>query len=269
MYNNNIDTSSIKQCENDNDWGEIVDYNTKCNNQLFDSLSINFTQNICNHTINDDNLTDKIQKIMDYMDIEEIKSWDIRLLDDLILLEKASIIAKNLKFQFNKRCNEDQTKFMTWIVTSLIWMKKVMIELAERNKQNIASCIISMDKQIKNPTHISRTSYKFCEFGCACKFNYNIKETCYSQHYVFNSASQDISNIIDFMVADYDTITMRQLHNNDDLIEIKTSINTITYVINHMYDELTQLKNDNKYYYENYTKRVYNFNVMHRNKKYK
>jgi len=260
------DNVSINKCENDNDWGEIVNHNTCYNSQHPESLSINSIQAQHNDMINDNILTEKINKIIDHIDIEEVKLLNISILDDIFLLEKASMIAKNLKFQFNKRCHEEENKFMTWIVTSLLWLKKVMHELAKRNKQNMISCTNSIDKQIKKPKYISRTSYKFCEFGCNCKFNYNIKDTCYAQHYVYNSVSHDISNIIDFIVEDYDTITLRHIYDSNDLIEIKTSINTVTYVVNHMYDELTQLKNDNEYYYENYTKRIYNFNAISKNK---
>jgi len=298
-----LDESVIKRCDNDNDndndWGDIVDHTTSESSSVNSTLTLtieptnkveyvvnsatsmtDFMSNISNsdsNAINEHgeyNLHDKnTYKILEHVDIEEVKLLDIKPLSDLILLEKASMIVKNLKFQFNKRCNEEQDKFMTWIATSLIWLNNVMNELAKRNKQSMICSDISIDKSIDKQINkqtkkfIMRTSYKFCEFGHNCKFNYNLKEKCYAQHYVFNYVSQDISSVIDFIITDYDTITLRPIDDNNELIEIKTSINTITYVINHMYDELLQLKNINPIFYENYEKRVYNFHIVHEKKR--
>lgn len=289
-----LDESVIKRYDIDNDWGEIVDHTTSTSTSEFlllnstinstvksvVNLAENMTDFMSNISSSDSNSIgdhgeynphDKTTyKIIEHVDIEEIKSWDIKPISDLILLEKASMIVKNLKFQFNKRCNEEQDKFMTWIATSLIWLNNVMNELAERNKQSSMVCSdTSIDKQINKQSKkfIMRTSYKFCEFGHNCKFNYNSKEKCYAQHYVFNYVAQDIASVVDFIITDYDTVTLRSIDDNNVLIEIKTSINTITYVINHMYDELLQLKNVNPIFYENYEKRVYNFHTIHGKKR--
>ena len=255
---------------NNNDWGEIVDHNIFCDNNILDPHAQNhISQSELKPTNSNGSLINEYDhdhfnkentiKIFDHIDIEDVKSLDVKSLSDLILLEKSSLIVKNIKFQFNKRCNEDKDTFIKWLGTSLLWLN-----MATRNKQEITSYSdIPINKeftsQINKESTISRASYKFCEFGHNCRFNYSIKEKCYAQHFVFSHISQDISSVIDFIIEDYETVKLRQITNNNDLNEIKTSINTITYVINHMYDELLQLKNINHQYYENYEKRVYNF----------
>lgn len=269
--NNHLDVN-FKSDNTDNDWGEIVDQNIYCDKQISDSGLPNYNShdkitnvpNVPNAPNMHSNDKDIAIKTFDHVDIEDVKSLDIKSMSDLILLEKSSSIVKNLKFQFIKRCNDDQDKFMIWVITSLIWLNTVMKELARRNKQSF-EISNSIDKDIKKS--ISRTSYKFCEFGYNCKFNYNIKEKCYAHHFVFNYISLDIASVIDFIIEDYDIIKLRQITDANDLSEIKTSINTITYVINHMYDELLQLKNINHPYYENYEKRIYTFRTMHGKKR--
>ena len=85
---------------------------------------------------------------------------------------------------------------------------------------------------------IPRSSYQFCNFNCECEFNYNTKKKlgCYGQHYVHNLIYADLCALRNYIT------------NHDDPEEIRKSINTISYVINHMCEEL---QNANKFNYFN------------------
>jgi hypothetical protein len=86
---------------------------------------------------------------------------------------------------------------------------------------------------------INRSSYKFCEYGHNCQFNYSNegnKRGCFSQHYVHNLIYADMLSLYQYIIA---------LQKCDDgqtnFIEIIKCINTISYVINHMFEELNEL----------------------------
>lgn len=211
------------------------------------------------------------QKLVEHVDIEDIKLVDVKNINDLNLLEKSSMIAKNLKFQFNKRHDDDKIKFVKWMTQSLEWLRDVMYELSARTFQLKIDDLetqtlspkssISLSQEDQNNTqtnkkiqNISRNSYKFCEFGHTCRFNYDKTQKCYAQHYVFNLVHLDIVDILGY-IANIDITCCRA----QDMSEIKTSINTITYVINHMSEELNQLKITSPQCYADYENRLYRF----------
>src|SRR5579872_1240488 len=141
-----------------NDWGEIVDHIT-FDDDLFTDANIESKRYMLHEVSIDSEKKEKCekdvrQKILDHVDIEDIKFLDIKSKEDLELLEKASMIAKNLKFQFNKRHEEDNNKFMIWMNTSLIWLNNVMNELAKRNNQPLVtvSTTITTTTVSTNPT---------------------------------------------------------------------------------------------------------------------
>ena len=79
-----------------------------------------------------------------------------------------------------------------------------------------------------------RCSYKFCNFKENCVYNYQKKNNhCYQDHFVHNMVSHDINILIDYIEQSYD---------NEDIIkpnkEILKSLNTLSFVINHMEQEL-------------------------------
>ncbi|VBB18418.1 hypothetical protein YASMINEVIRUS_881 [Yasminevirus sp. GU-2018] len=306
------------------DWGAIVDYNT----------TTVIPQTLRLEPTTSEEKKDDRHRAIDHIDIDDIKSCDISSMLDLCLLEKASLIAKNLKFQFTKRHDENLETFMRWMISSLDWLNCVMTELARRsNQQAVEAPQRPMSKnRLKKQTSISRNSYKFCEFGASCRFNYGmdvsnstvktehceikIQESkqndgkihgCYSQHYVFALVSRDIVEVLRYIVSSRDvnylsgliktneilemikspnqtggstinnmhiepvtTVTAINTVNNGKAVratplsdaeigEIRTSINTITYVINHMYDELANLKTNNQACYENYESHTNNY----------
>jgi hypothetical protein len=176
------------------------------------------------------------------------QSDDIRNIDDFHLLERASMSAKNIKFQFNKNYDANEKSFIEWITTSLERLIDICFELANRNEQPI---IVSTVQQ-KKTDHLFRNSYKFCEYGYMCKFTYDNQQKCYAQHFVYNLVHMDLIEALNYITTNYS-------NNSMCLNELKTSINTITFVINHMYNEMSNLKNKRHHIYQNCVDRLIKF----------
>jgi hypothetical protein len=199
------------------------------------------------------------ERTSDYIEIDDVCADDITKISDLELLEKSTAISKNLKFQFNKRFEENKNKYISWMTKSLEWIKNVMCELATRNGQTI-----QQNNTIKKTDTISRNSYMFCEFGSTCRFNYNKDQKCYGQHYVYNLVYFDVLDTLKYIalidLIDLNNQVLEKVsEENKYAQEIKTSINTITYVINHMYDELSHVKDINPKIYKEYEKKTIKF----------
>jgi hypothetical protein len=85
-----------------------------------------------------------------------------------------------------------------------------------------------LEKKQKN---ISRSSYKFCNFREFCEYNYNCKKNmCYQDHFVHNMVCLDIKILLNSFPKNNEYINQ-----NKDIIK---SINTLSFVINHMESEL-------------------------------
>jgi len=167
---------------------------------------------------------------------------ELDTMTDIEILEKTTLIAKNLKFQLVKKYEDNNETCVKWLLEYLDILKDGMTELSIRNSQNHINT-----KNESKKKGIMRNSYKFCEYGCLCKFNYEQGYRCYSQHYVYGLVCQDILGITDYIK-----------NNVIDVNEIKTSINTITYVINHMFEELSYLKSNYPQKYSKYECRQLN-----------
>jgi hypothetical protein len=89
---------------------------------------------------------------------------------------------------------------------------------------------------LKNNLNIQRCSYKFCNFKDNCNYNYNTKNNryCYQDHYVHNMVSHDLKILINYIESE----KFKNINKNEKLKEILKSINTLSYVINHMENEL-------------------------------
>ena len=217
---------------NEFDWNDIVE-STMCSSEdeftplqgeMIKSCEENKKENRSKNSDNQDNF-----QIIDKMDDMDDPS-------DLDILNTISLLARNLKFQYKKKFNEDVETCIHWLVYSLECINKTCAGLMKKNNQDIQS-------NNKKNGPLSRNSYKFCEYGYDCRFNYSEDSHCYSQHYVYNLVSSDIEHLLAFInkIDEFD-----DGHYN----EIRISINTITYVINHMYEELNKLKNYRREKYE-------------------
>ena len=124
-------------------------------------------------------------------------------------------------------------------IEKLTWLKNISKYLC-----NKIGLVIHNHKTFNNNNIIiQRSSYKFCNYNYECKFNYcrnNKYKGCIAQHFVHNLVHTDVIALIEY-------INSNQKFNYN---EIRKCIDTISFVINHMHDELEHLKYFNPDTYE-------------------
>ena len=180
-------------------------------------------------------------------DIDEIIKLNVEEIDDLKLLEYNTILSgflrKSIK-NYNdfllrsnvcseiENSNENELfdwnkniRYLNWISSSCLYLSKKLNLPIVKNNFN------------KRKTLIPRSSYKFCDYNYECEYNYDSKHNgCYAQHYVYNNVYSDIESLLIYFRTDklnnYENINMK---------ESKKCIDTISYVINHMYEELKNI----------------------------
>lgn len=86
---------------------------------------------------------------------------------------------------------------------------------------------------------IYRSSYKFCLNTHNCVAYYSKNKICQYDHFVHNLLSADITSLLSFIKKNY-VVGNTIMHSKD----ILKSINTLNYVVEHMYTELLN-KTDN------------------------
>ena len=81
---------------------------------------------------------------------------------------------------------------------------------------------------------IARSSYRFCSQGYDCQYHYELDKYsgCRSQHYVHNIVYADIEALISYLQK------VKHGWTKLNYQEVITSLNTISFVVNHMYKEL-------------------------------
>lgn len=162
-----------------------------------------------------------IIKEKENIDFNKVKDLMLKEIDDLKLLEYQMIIASSIRKNFKSEdINYDECKEI------LRWLLKVSIYFM--NKMKLQS-VKNLNEQ-----KIHRSSYKFCPRGCNCNYFYRDKKKCYFQHFVFNILASDIKILINYLE--------QTIYENIDKIEVKKTINTISFVIKHMYSEFSNLK---------------------------
>lgn len=177
---------------------------------------------------------------------EDILKTDYKNMDTIKLMEYQQIIIDQFK-KFVRVCVEaekiggdydDNIKYLYWLseVNQYLSNKLGLQNIVHRNANN---------------DNIPRSSYKFCEYSHECEFNYPSKQNkkkssrgCYRQHYVYNYLKTDIDSVIDYLNKNKNNI-----HNFN---QINICINTISFVINKMKEELENLHHKYKTEYEKY-----------------
>lgn len=111
-----------------------------------------------------------------------------------------------------------------------------------------------------NDNFISRCSYKFCHYTYYCQYNYpdtpnKPSKGCYSDHYVHHKLLQDIISLKSYIQRNYTSDESIVIRNNQEVIKC---INTIAFVIKHMYDELWNIyiSCKDQENYENYHRNI-------------
>ena len=175
--------------------------------------------NTINFSLDNENILSEIQQIIEIKDISSFTTLEILKKQDLL----SSYLSKSIQ-------NTDMNivfliKILEWLMhTSDELNKKVKMKLFTHNEN-----LIKSDKVI-------RSSYKFCNFKHNCSYNYdNKKKGCYADHYVHHMVYADIESLLKCIKIYYSDSKVIQ---NKEIVKC---INTISFVIKHMYEELHNL----------------------------
>jgi hypothetical protein len=204
-------------------------YKTSCKLSLNEIINTNIEKksvDIFNFSVENEAINNKMKEIITIAKFEDHK--------DLDLLEKEALIIIYInRFLLKNKLSEEDKPFF---ISLFKWIQNVSDYLA--TKLNLSK--ITHSKRFKEEFLINRCSYKFCNYKDNCEFNYDKKsKKCNSDHYVHNMVSADCDSLIDYLVTN-------DLEKTNHQNEMMKCINTLMFVINHMYNELK-----NKLYYNN------------------
>ena len=128
--------------------------------------------------------------------------------------------------QFNK---DEFVEKLEWISSGSEYLSS-KIGLSTGNQQKKPKVTVK-DKVIP------RSSYQFCSHRHECEFNYDHEKHkgCFAQHFVHNLVWEDINVLISYLNS---ADNFEQVNFN----QIKKCIDTLSFVLNHMATELTNLQ---------------------------
>jgi hypothetical protein len=161
-------------------------------------------------------------------------------------LEILSLQIKIISYLLNyyKMCKLDDIniyiKYLSWIHETSEHLCNSITQPVNKNKTNL----------------LMRSSYKFCNKKCDCQSQYGFlfnkkSRNCINDHYVHNKIVSDIDNLLNYI---------KNSNNNSTLdIELRKGLETLNYVINHMYQELSSFM-----LYLNNNKTKYNINDFYK-----
>ena len=203
-------------------WSEVVE--KELNNSITDKCFSGCISKKCSEKITE---PDKIVNLTNFSEIQDISLLEYQncIASHVRKLLKQDIDISEFNNNFDNFLNE-----LNWLLNSSKYLSdKHGLVTFQHKKINTVDNVIP------------RSSYKFCNYNSDCEFNYNTRKFngCYAQHYVHNMVYADLTAIKEYL----DTGNLDKKH----LDEIRKSINTISFVINHMYDELKNVKSSNLY----------------------
>lgn len=240
----------------DSDWSSLLDIPTE-NTKVLKYQNMYSAQS----SSDDTERSEDSKETIDLISHEEIAE-----LEDIEILRMSSILSRELKSTVSRKFKKDLQNTMDWVITSMCWLKHNMSVLSERlgqkppaqSNHNSAKHQVDNSSKSGNPSKpIGRNSYKFCDYEHRCNFSYgdDTKRHCYSQHFVYPLVLSDINSLIEYID---NTKSEEKQDTNTNMSfqrEIITSINTITYVINHMHTELDSLRSEFPSEYSKYVSR--------------
>lgn len=212
-----------------------MDWTTLLNKKKYTNISENLTK-LINTVKNTNNIETKIKnQEQEYNDnIDYLSSLfnnndevtQIKQLTSLEILQKEYNIIKLI----SKYSLQNNNVNKVFLINSL----NLLLDLSNFLKDKIN--MKHIEKLNQNKVGINRCSYKFCSFKENCLYNYKKKNNCcYQDHYVHNMVSHDLLILIEYIESTY----------NEEIIkpnkEILKSLNTLSFVINHMCNELKAL----------------------------
>jgi len=167
----------------------------------------------------------KLKELEELCDDQEIIN-NIKLQNSLVILQKEVEIIKLL----TKYALQNNQLNYTFFIKSL----KLLLDISEILRIRLGQKEIIHEKNYL-PGNLPRCSYKFCNFKDTCSYNYNttIKNQCYQDHFVHRMVSADLTILIEYIDKKNQDISF-VIYNK----EILKTINTLSFVINHMENEL-------------------------------
>jgi len=228
MNSTSIDSNDSNDGNNNNmtsSWANIVD--AELSKSITDKLLTNSGTKI-------ESTKEKYvdpEKSEKLLSMSEIISLDYKSLTDVVLSEYQYYVAKHLN-KYVKNCNDNEETFDYDLhLHKIVWLYDVSKYLSEKFGQKI-----KLNKQNnKHKNQISRSSYKFCKSNYECNYYYGVTRNnrgCYDQHFVHNLIYADIVSLYNYLV---DNKNEGKQNNFDEIVKC---FNTITFVLNHMYEEL-------------------------------
>lgn len=172
--------------------------------------------------------------------IMEILNIDINNLDDLTLLKYQSYVASYLRKYIKNIPNanfDDDKLYQSYVndfVPKLKWLFSVTEYFCKKQKVKI----FTHRSTLKN-NEISRSSYKFCNNTYKCKYRYDGRydSNCRAHHIVHHMVYADIEALLSHCQQSREQISIK---------EIIKSMNTISFVLTHMYNELYNINTISK-----------------------
>ena len=161
-------------------------------------------------------------------------------------LEILSLQIKIISYLLNyyKMCKLDDIniyiKYLSWIHETSEYLCNSITQPVNKNKTNL----------------LMRSSYKFCNKKCDCQSQYGFlfnkkSRNCINDHYVHNKIVSDIDNLLNYIKNSNNNLVLD--------VELRKGLETLNYVINHMYQELSSFM-----LYLNNNKTKYNINDFYK-----
>tara|TARA_Y100000816_G_C25992643_1_gene518520 strand:- start:142 stop:873 length:732 start_codon:yes stop_codon:yes gene_type:complete len=229
-------------------WSELINFeefykiNKTENFYQDDEQEKNFDINNVEFSLNNENILNEINKILEEDNLSELTALELLQKQDLV----SSYISKSMQNNvINKKYFYENVRYLK--NTSKILSDKLNVKIYNHNYE-----FVKKEK-------IVRSSYKFCNYKHSCSYNYDKgKKGCYADHYPHHMVYADCDALL-YCIDKY--------YENDDEIsnkELIRCLNTISFVIKHMLEELNNLclyskKEDfDKFHFIKYNSKKYN-----------
>jgi hypothetical protein len=190
---------------------------------VFDDKTIQKLDYRTNFSVDNENVTDEAQNILKHTPSDTMNS--LQLLDHEYFL--IQYISKHIQ-QYNIR-----TENIDMYIKFLSWIRDASLILSNRLK------LPKIQKEFMGDL-IKRT-YDFCPHRSNCQINYGKKKgKCCAPHYVHNIVYSDVIMMIKYLEKYKEN---SKFIFDQELFKILKQINTIQFVINQMFIELSTFKN--------------------------
>ena len=192
---------------------------------IFDDKTIHKLDYRTNFSVDNENVTEEAQKI--------VKIPANESMDSLLLLDHEYFLIQYISkhIQQYKILNENILTYVKF----LIWIRDASLILSNRLKLPIINKEYTGD--------LIKRTYEFCPHRSNCQINYGKKVgKCCAPHYIHNIIHYDVSMMIKYFEKNIE-IKNSIFAFDQESFKILKQINTIQFVINQMFIELSTFKN--------------------------